>query len=62
MRGEKIYEYDFDVTGVTDHGVTLEAILSGQVKVPPQGVRADLCENVVLSTAAETYPIEAYMQ
>ena len=26
MRGEKIYEYDLDVTGVTDYGVTFEAI------------------------------------
>ena len=42
MRGEKIYEYDLDVTGVTDYGVTLEAILSGQEKVPPQGARIDV--------------------
>jgi hypothetical protein len=42
MRGEKIYEYDLDVTGVTDYGVTLEAILSGQVNVPPQRVRIDV--------------------
>lgn len=42
MRGEKIYEYDLDVTGVTDYGVTLEAILSGQAKVPPQGARIDV--------------------
>jgi hypothetical protein len=42
MRGEKIYEYDLDVTGMTDHGLTLEAILSGQASVPPQGVRIDI--------------------
>ena len=42
MNGEKIYEYALDVTGVTDFGVTLEAILSGQVKIPPQGVRLDI--------------------
>ncbi len=42
MRGEKIYEYDLDVTGVTDYGVTLEAVLSGQERVPPQGVRIDV--------------------
>ena len=42
MNGEKIYEYDLDVTGMTDFGVTLEAILSGQVKIPPQGVRLDI--------------------
>ncbi len=42
MRGEKIYEYDVDVTGLTDYGVTLEAILSGKEKVPPQGLRIDI--------------------
>lgn len=42
MRGEKIYEYDLDVTGMTDYGVTLDAILSGQARVPPQGVRIDV--------------------
>ena len=42
MRGEKIYEYDLDVTGITDYGVTLDAILSGREKVPPQGLRFDV--------------------
>jgi hypothetical protein len=42
MQGEKIYEYNLDVTGVTDYGVTLEAILSGQAQVPPQGARIDV--------------------
>jgi hypothetical protein len=42
MRGEKIYEYDVDVTGVTDSGVTLQDILSGKERVPPQGVRIDI--------------------
>ena len=42
MTGEKIYEYDLDVTGVTDYGVTLQGILSGQSKVPPQGARIDV--------------------
>jgi hypothetical protein len=42
MKGEKIYEYDLDVTGVTDYGITLEAILSGQERVPPQGARIDV--------------------
>ena len=41
MRGEKIYEYTLDVTGMTDFGITLEAILSGQTPIPPQGVRID---------------------
>jgi len=42
MRGEKIYEYDLDVTGVTDYGIPLDAVLSGQVPIPPQGVRIDI--------------------
>ena len=42
MKGEKIYEYDLDITGVTDYGITLEEILSGQRKVPPQGARVDV--------------------
>jgi hypothetical protein len=42
MRGEKIYEYDLNFTEVTDFGVSLEAILTGLEKVPPQGARIDV--------------------
>lgn len=42
MKGEKIYEYILDATGMTDFGITLEAILSGQTRIPPQGVRLDV--------------------
>ena len=42
MRGEKIYEYDLDFTGVVDYGVTLEAILTGKERVPLQGARFDV--------------------
>jgi len=42
VNGEKIYEYDLDVTGMTDYGVTLEAVLSGEGDLPPQGVRIDV--------------------
>ena len=42
MKVEKIYEYDLDITGVTDFGVSLEAILSGREAVPPQGARIDV--------------------
>jgi hypothetical protein len=42
MVGEKIYEYEIDVAGVTDYGIPLDAILSGQVQVPPQGARVDV--------------------
>ena len=38
----RIYEYDLDVTGMTDDGVSLDAILSGKEKIPPQGVRVDV--------------------
>ena len=39
MRGEKIYEYDLDITGATDYGVALDDVLAGKVPVPPQGAR-----------------------
>lgn len=42
MTGEKIYEYDLDITGMTDYGVSLEAILSGAQPIPPQGARIDV--------------------
>ncbi|MGF6431226.1 DUF3237 family protein [Bradyrhizobium elkanii] len=42
MRGEKIYECDFNITGMTDYGVTLNALLGGKEKVPLQGARIDV--------------------
>jgi hypothetical protein len=42
MTGERIYEYDLDITGVTDYGVSMESILAGKEKVPPQGARFDV--------------------
>ena len=42
MNGEKIYEYDLDITGTTDYGLELQSIVSGQSKVPPQGARVDV--------------------
>jgi hypothetical protein len=42
MRGEKIYECEFNITGVTDYGVALDALLSGKEKVPLQGARIDV--------------------
>lgn len=41
MRGELIYTYDVQLTGTTDFGVALEAILSGATPIPPQGARFD---------------------
>ena len=42
MNGEKIYSYDLDIGDVTDYGIALAAIVSGQSKVPPQGARVDV--------------------
>ncbi len=42
MTGEKIYEYDLDVAGVTDYGMSLDAILAGTEPLPAQGARIDV--------------------
>lgn len=42
MRGEKIYECDLVMTGVTDYGVSMDDILSGKKAVPLHGARFDL--------------------
>lgn len=42
LQGEKIYESDVDITGVTDYGLTMEDVLAGRKAVPPQGARYDL--------------------
>ena len=42
MEGEKIYEYDLDITEVTDYGFTLEDVLSGKASIPLQGARIDV--------------------
>jgi hypothetical protein len=42
MRGEKIYEMELDLTGVTDYGVSMDAILAGQEAIPLHGARFDL--------------------
>ena len=42
MRGEKIYDYDLNLTGVTDFGVGMDAIFAGKETVPLQGARFDL--------------------
>ena len=42
MRGEKIYEMELDLAGVTDYGLSMEAILSGQQAIPLHGARIDL--------------------
>jgi hypothetical protein len=42
MTGEKIYDMELDITGVTDYGVSMDAILSGQEAIPLHGARFDL--------------------
>jgi Protein of unknown function (DUF3237) len=42
MRGEKIYDFELDITGVTDYGVSMDAILAGQQAIPLHGARFDL--------------------
>jgi len=42
MSYEKIFEYDLDITGVTDYGANMEAILTGRESVPLQGAQFDL--------------------
>jgi hypothetical protein len=39
MRGEKIYEYEVDMTSMIDFGIDLTDILEGKAMVPPQGAR-----------------------
>jgi hypothetical protein len=42
MRGEKIYDMELDLAGVTDYGVSMDAILAGQEAIPLHGARFDL--------------------
>jgi hypothetical protein len=42
MRGEKIFEMELDLTGVTDFGVSMDAIVTGKEAIPLQGARFDL--------------------
>lgn len=45
MKGEKVYEMELDLTGVTDFGVSMDALLSGREAIPLQGARFDLAVN-----------------
>jgi Protein of unknown function (DUF3237) len=42
MRGERIYEVELDLTGVTDYGMSMDAVLAGQEVIPLHGARFDL--------------------
>jgi hypothetical protein len=45
LTGEKIYEMDLDLTGITDFGVSMDAIITGKEAIPLQGARFDLAVN-----------------
>jgi hypothetical protein len=42
MKGEKIYAIELDLTGVTDYGMSMDALLTGGEAIPLQGARFDL--------------------
>lgn len=42
MNYEKIFEYDLDITGVTDYGADMEPIFTGRQRVPLQGAQFDV--------------------
>lgn len=39
--GELLYEYTVKITGVTEYGASLQAILAGETPPPPSGLRVD---------------------
>jgi len=42
MNGEKVYEQELDLTGVTDFGLSMDDIITGKEAIPLQGARFDL--------------------
>jgi len=42
MSYEKIFEYDLDITGVSDFGSDMEAVFTGRESVPLQGAQFDV--------------------
>ena len=42
MSYEKIFEYDLDITGVTDYGSNMESLFMGRETVPLQGAQFDV--------------------
>jgi hypothetical protein len=40
--GELLYEYTLKITGVTDYGISLEALMTRRVAIPPAGARFDV--------------------
>jgi Protein of unknown function (DUF3237) len=42
MTSGKIFEYDLDITAVTDYGANMEALFTGRESVPLQGAQFDV--------------------
>jgi hypothetical protein len=42
MSYEKIFEYDLNITGVTDYGADMESLFTGRETVPLQGAQFDV--------------------
>jgi hypothetical protein len=42
MKSEKVFEWDLDITNVTDYGASMEALFAGHEKVPLQGAQFDV--------------------
>ena len=40
--GEPIYEYTVNITGMPEHGVSFEELMSGEAQLPPEGARFDV--------------------
>jgi hypothetical protein len=41
-RGEKLYQHDLNIKAVVDYGLSMDAILSGKERIPPQGAGFDV--------------------
>lgn len=42
MSDDKIFEYDLDITGVTEYGASMQAVLAGEQSVPLHGAQFDV--------------------
>ena len=40
--GEPLYEYNLNITGVTEYGVNFAELISGKIPPPPEGARFDV--------------------
>lgn len=47
--GKLLYEYSLNVTGMTEYGISFEALMTGKVAPPPEGVRFDVAFDGTMS-------------